>query len=219
MEKRPCRQYLCMTVGYLEQVISDFGFGIAVKHPESIDLPKSTIYQMAIREILKHPHPTLRKKSKVVTEFNEKLKQLVADMADTMYDAPGAGLAAPQIGVLQRVVIMDVTSKEEENQLIVLVNPEILHGEGSQVGEEGCLSVVDYTAKVKRFEKIHVRTQNMEGKESEFEAEGWFARVIQHELDHIDGVLFIDHLSGLKRALYKKQRKKQLREEKHVSHD
>lgn len=171
---------------------------------------------MAIREILKHPHPTLRKKSKVVTEFDEKLKQLVADMADTMYDAPGAGLAAPQIGVLQRVVIMDVTSKEEENQLIVLVNPEILNGEGSQVDEEGCLSVVDYTAKVKRFEKIHVRTQNMEGKESEFEAEGWFARVIQHELDHIDGVLFIDHLSGLKRALYKKQRKKQLREEKQL---
>ena len=171
---------------------------------------------MSIREILKHPHPTLRKKSKVVTEFDEKLKQLVADMADTMYDAPGAGLAAPQIGVLQRIVIMDVTSKEkkEENQLIVLINPEILHGEGSQDGEEGCLSVVDFTAKVKRFDKIRVRTQNMEGQESEFEAEDWFARVIQHEIDHIDGILFIDHLSSLKRALYKRQRKKQLREEK-----
>ncbi|MBC8317391.1 MAG: peptide deformylase [Desulfobulbaceae bacterium] len=174
---------------------------------------------MAIREILKHPHPTLRKKSKVVTEFDDNLRKLVADMADTMYDAPGAGLAAPQIGVLQRVVIMDVTSKEEEGQLIVLVNPVILHGEGSQVDEEGCLSVVDFTAKVKRFEKIRVRTQNMAGEENEFEAEGWFARVIQHELDHIEGALFIDHLSSLKRALYKKQRKKQLREEMKLEKD
>ncbi|NOR10999.1 MAG: peptide deformylase [Desulfovibrionaceae bacterium] len=169
---------------------------------------------MAIQEILKHPHPTLRKKSKIVTEFDEKLKQLVADMADTMYDAPGAGLAAPQIGVLQRVVIMDVSPKDEENQLIVLINPEIVHEEGSQDGEEGCLSVVDFTAKVKRFDKIRVRTQNMEGQESEFEAEGWFARVIQHETDHINGILFIDHISFLKRTLYKKHRKKQLREEK-----
>jgi peptide deformylase len=168
---------------------------------------------MSIKEILKHPNPTLRKKSKEVTDFGDKLKELVADMADTMYDAPGAGLAAPQIGVLQRIVIMDVSPKDEENQLIVMINPEILHGEGSQVDVEGCLSVVDYTAKVKRFDKIKVKTQNMEGEESEFEAEGWFSRVIQHELDHINGVLFIDHLSTLKRALYKKQRKKQLREE------
>ena len=169
---------------------------------------------MAIKEILKHPNPTLRKKSKKVTEFDEKLHELVEDMAQTMYDAPGAGLAAPQIGVLQKVVVMDVSPKEEKNQLIVMVNPEILHGEGTQADEEGCLSVVDFTAKVKRFNKITVRTQNMEGQENEFEAEGWFARVIQHELDHLNGVLFIDHLSSLKRALYKKQRKKQLREEK-----
>jgi len=173
---------------------------------------------MSIREILKHPNQTLRKKSKVVTEFGEELKKLVADMSDTMYDAPGAGLAASQIGILQRIVIMDVSAKDEENQLIVLVNPEILHGEGSQIDVEGCLSVVDFTAKVKRFNKIKVKTQNMDGEESEFEAEGWFARVIQHELDHLNGILFIDHLSSLKRALYKKQRKKQLREEKKQKH-
>jgi len=165
---------------------------------------------MAIREILKYPNPLLRKKTSPITEFNAELKELVADMAETMYAAPGVGLAANQIGVLQQLVVIDVSPKEEKNKLIPLINPEILEGEGSEIDEEGCLSVVDYASNVERFSHIKVRARDLEGKEIEFQADGWFARVIQHELDHLDGKLFIDHLSSLKRALYKKKRKKQL---------
>ncbi|MBU0908259.1 MAG: peptide deformylase [Proteobacteria bacterium] len=165
---------------------------------------------MAIREIIKYPHPLLRKKASPITEFNAELKQLVADMAETMYSAPGVGLAANQIGVPQQIVVIDVSPKDEKNRLIPLINPEILEGEGSVIDEEGCLSVVDYAANVERFTCIKVRARDLDGKEVEFEADGWFARVIQHEVDHLEGKLFIDHLSSLKRALYKKKRKKQL---------
>ena len=168
---------------------------------------------MSLREIFTYPDPVLRKKAKPVTEFDEKLQQLVKDMAQTMYDAPGIGLAAPQIGVSKQVVVMDLSSEEEDNQLMVLINPEILSGEGSQTDEEGCLSVVDLKAKVKRFSNIVVRAQDLEGNTNEFEADEWFARVIQHEVDHLNGVLFIDRISSLKRALYKKKRKKQLQKE------
>ncbi|MFH1217094.1 MAG: peptide deformylase [Pseudomonadota bacterium] len=173
---------------------------------------------MAIREILKYPHPILRHPAEPVTEFNEELLKLISDMAETMYDAPGVGLAANQVGVLLQLVVVDVSPKDEK-KLIPLINPEILEGEGSQVDEEGCLSVVDYAANVKRFERIKVRAFTPTGKQIEFEAEGWFARVIQHEVDHLRGTLFIDHLSSLKRALYKKKRRKQLKEEEAGSHD
>ncbi len=169
---------------------------------------------MAILEILKYPSPVLRKKAEKVTEFDEKLRRLISDMADTMYDAPGVGLAAPQIAVSQQVVVIDISPKDEENELIVLINPEIITEEGRQVDEEGCLSVVDLTAKVKRFARIKVKACDLEGNCFEFEAEEWFARVIQHEIDHLNGILFIDRLSTLKRALYKKKRKKQLQQEK-----
>ncbi len=168
---------------------------------------------MAIREILKYPNPTLRKKATQVTDFGDTLQELVADMAETMYDAPGVGLAAPQIGVSLQLLIMDVTDKEEEPELIILANPEISEGEGSDIDEEGCLSVVELTAKVKRFAKIRVKAQDGEGTPLDFIAEDWFARVIQHEVDHLNGTLFIDHLSSLKRAMYKKKRKKQLAQE------
>ncbi|MFZ5758586.1 MAG: peptide deformylase [Thermodesulfobacteriota bacterium] len=173
---------------------------------------------MALREILKYPHPLLRKPAEPVTEFNEQLHVLITDMAETMYAAPGVGLAANQIGVLQQVVVIDVSPKDEK-KLIPLINPEIIEGEGRQIDEEGCLSVVDYCANVQRFQRIKVRACTPEGKEIEFEAEGWFARVIQHEVDHLRGTLFIDHLSSLKRSLYKKKRKKQLLEEQAESHD
>lgn len=169
---------------------------------------------------MRYPNPVLRKKATPVTDFNDGLKKLVADMAETMYEAPGIGLAAPQIGVSKQVLVIDTS--EEKNELLVLVNPQIVQGEGSQIDEEGCLSVVDLSAKVKRFEKITVKAQNLEGKEIEFEAQEWFARVIQHEIDHLNGILFIDHLSSLKRALYNKKRKKQLKaeaEQKAVSGD
>lgn len=165
---------------------------------------------MAIREIIKYPDPLLRKKARPITEFNAELKELVADMAETMYAAPGVGLAANQIGVLLQIVVIDVSPKEDKTKLIPLINPEILEGEGSVIDEEGCLSVVDYAANVERFSLIKVCARDLEGKKIEFEADGWFARVIQHEVDHLEGKLFIDHLSSLKRALYKKKRRKQL---------
>lgn len=169
---------------------------------------------MAIREILKYPNPVLRKKAEKITEFDDALRELVADMAETMYDAPGVGLAAPQIGVSLQLLVMDITTSDQEPELIVFINPEISEGEGSDIDEEGCLSVVDLTAKVKRFTKIRVKAQDLDGNHLDFIAEDWFARVMQHEVDHLNGVLFIDHLSSLKRGMYKKKRKKQLAQEK-----
>ncbi len=166
---------------------------------------------MALRKIVTFPFPVLKDKAKPVTEFGEDLEKLVADMAETMYDAPGVGLAAPQIGVPLQVAVIDITRKDEANHLIVLVNPKIVKGEGEQTDEEGCLSVEDYSSKVTRFQKIWVEAQDIKGNPINFEAEGFYARVIQHELDHLDGKLFIDRISSLKRSLYKKKLKKQLR--------
>ena len=168
---------------------------------------------MALREIMTYPFPVLKEQAKPVTEFDEKLEKLVADMAETMYAAPGVGLAAPQIGVPLQVAVIDITPKEEESDLIVLVNPKIIKGEGEQTDEEGCLSVEEYSSKVKRFQKIWVEAQDIHGKPLSFEAEDFYARVIQHELDHLAGKLFIDRISSLKRSMYKKKRKKQLRAE------
>lgn len=168
---------------------------------------------MALLEILTYPNPVLRKKTTRVTAFNDELKALVHDMAETMYDAPGIGLAAPQVGRSIRLVIMDLSDKDEPRQLLVLANPEISEGEGEELAEEGCLSLPDLTAKVKRFTHIKVKAQNIDGEPIEFEAEEWFARVVQHEVDHINGTLFLDKISVLKRAMYKKKRKKELAEE------
>jgi len=172
---------------------------------------------MAIKKILTFPNPVLRQKVKTVTSFDESLKELATDLAETMYDAPGAGLAANQIGVCLRVVVVDVSENKEEKKHLVLVNPEIIDKEGCQIDEEGCLSVIDLTAKVERYRKLLVRAQDLDGKSWEFPAEDFFARVIQHELDHINGILFIDHLSSLKRMLYKKRLKKILHEQEEGS--
>ena len=168
---------------------------------------------MAIKKILTFPNPVLRQKVETVTSFDDSLKQLARDLAETMYAAPGAGLAANQIGVCLRVVVIDVSQSKEEKRHLVLVNPEIIEKEGCQVDEEGCLSVIDLTANVERYRKLLVRAQDLDGKSWEFPAEDFFARVIQHELDHLNGILFIDHLSPLKRSLYKKRLKKILREQ------
>ena len=166
---------------------------------------------MTIRKILKYPDPVLRQKAEPVTTFDDELKTLVADMAETMYDAPGVGLAANQIGVTRQIVVIDITGSEaEEKNLVVLINPKIVKGEGEAIEEEGCLSVVDFNAKVKRFTKIWVEAQDIEGNPMAFEAEDFYARAIQHEVDHLNGHLFIDWISSLKRSLYKKKRKKQL---------
>jgi peptide deformylase len=165
---------------------------------------------MAVKTIITYPNQVLREKTKTVTKFDDNLRKLAADMIETMYAAPGVGLAANQIGVSLQVVVIDVSVDEKEKKQLILINPEILECEGNQVSEEGCLSVVDLSAKVKRFKKLTVKAQDMEGNTKEFEAEDHFARVIQHELDHLNGVLFIDHLSSLKRTLYKRRLKKEL---------
>ncbi len=166
---------------------------------------------MALRKILTYPEPVLRQQAKKVEVFDEELKQLATDMGETMYDAPGVGLAANQVGVLKQVVVVDISKNDEAKEFITLVNPVISNGEGCVAGEEGCLSVVEYEAKVKRFQKIHVTAQDLDGKPLDFDAEDRFARIIQHEVDHLHGKLFIDHLSALKRNLYKKKLKKLLK--------
>jgi len=169
---------------------------------------------MTIRKIITYPDPVLRQKAEPITDFDDSLKQLAADLAETMYDAPGAGLAANQIGVCQQVVVIDVSKNKEEKKHLILVNPEIIEKEGCQLDEEGCLSVIDLTANVERYSKVLVRAQDLDGKTWEFTAEDFFARAIQHELDHLNGILFIDHLSALKRSLYKRRLKKKLLREK-----
>lgn len=168
-----------------------------------------------IRKIVTYPNPILVNKVAPVTEFDDTLHQLIADMVETMFDAPGAGLAANQVGVSKRVVVINTSEKEKDadRQSIALINPEIIHGEGSQIDVEGCLSVIEYSAKVERFQKIVVKAQDLTGTCREFEAEDFFARVIQHECDHLEGKLFIDRISSLKRNLYKKKLKKILAEE------
>ncbi|HEB50560.1 MAG TPA: peptide deformylase [Desulfobulbus sp.] len=166
---------------------------------------------MAIKEIITYPHPVLREKAKKITTFDDELRQLAADMGETMYKAPGVGLAANQIGLAVQLVVVDVSREKDEKKFIALVNPVLSEGEGSEIDEEGCLSVIDYQAKVKRFRKIKVTAQDLEGKEMEFVAEDRFARIIQHEVDHLNGTLFIDRISRLKLSLYKKKLKKILR--------
>ncbi len=165
---------------------------------------------MTIRSILTYPDPTLRKKAKKVTDFNDELKHLVTDMAETMYDAPGVGLAAPQIGESIQLIVVDISEEDGLRDYLTMINPEIIESEGKQVDEEGCLSVIELTSKVKRKKKIRVAFQDVEGKAFEIAAEDRMAVVLQHEIDHLNGILFIDHLSPLKRNLYKKKLKKSL---------
>ncbi|SDP21781.1 peptide deformylase [Desulforhopalus singaporensis] len=167
---------------------------------------------MSVRKIYQYPEPVLRKQTESITTFDEKLKKLVSDMADTMYDAPGIGLAAPQIGESLKLIVVDTSKNQEDREYKAMINPEITHHEGSQLDEEGCLSVPDLTAKVNRFRKITVDYYDLEGKKQSLTTENRFAVVLQHEIDHINGILFIDHLSSLKRNLYKKKVKKWLKQ-------
>ncbi len=168
---------------------------------------------MSIQKIYQYPEPVLRKATAEITTFDESLARLVEDMAETMYDAPGVGLAAPQIGQSIKLIVVDTSrDKEGEHQYMPLVNPQITAHEGTQVDEEGCLSVPDLTASVKRFKRITVFFQDLQGRPHELSTENRFAVVLQHEIDHLNGILFIDHLSPLKRSLYKKKVKKWLAE-------
>jgi peptide deformylase len=163
---------------------------------------------MAIRAIRIYPDPVLRSPCRAVTEFDESLRKLVDDMIETMHAAPGIGLAAPQVGVELRVAVVDLSVGEEEGGLHVFVNPEIVQRRGQETDVEGCLSLPGITDKVERPTFIRVKALDLEGNPFEVEAEDWLARAICHELDHLDGVLFVDHLRGLRRERVRRQLKK-----------
>lgn len=145
---------------------------------------------MAILPIVTEPADVLRKKAKPVTKVNAAIRQLLDDMADTMYDAPGVGLAAPQVGVSKRIIVID--PHDDETGLIQLVNPEITQAEGAVWGTEGCLSIPGMVGDVQRYEKVKVTGLDRRGNKVWIEAEGWLARIFQHEIDHLDGVMYID---------------------------
>ncbi|RMF79413.1 MAG: peptide deformylase [Nitrospirae bacterium] len=166
---------------------------------------------MAILPILHYPDPRLRRKCRPVERFDDRLRQLAADMGETMYEAPGVGLAAPQVGEAIRMLVYDPQPEPESRALRVVVNPEIVLAEGSVVGEEGCLSVPSFYGEVRRAERIVLRYQDLEGKVLEEEHEGLTARILQHEIDHLDGVVFLDRMSPLKRDILKRKIKKAVR--------
>ena len=168
---------------------------------------------MAILHICTYPEEILGQRAEPITEIDEDVVKLVDHMTETMYSAPGIGLAATQVGVAKQVLVADIAPRRPESELIVLINPEIVAAEGEVIFEEGCLSVPDYQAEVKRHEKVTVRGLNLKGVEVEIEAEGLLAVVLQHEIDHLNGMLFIDRLSKLKRDLYKRKVRKQLAKE------
>jgi peptide deformylase len=161
-----------------------------------------------IYKIVKYPDPVLAQKSKNVTVFDKKLRTLVADMFESMYADKGIGLAAPQIGILQRITVVDLSFKKTPEDKLVLINPEIVEREGKQLEEEGCLSLPDIREKVSRAAWVKVRAQDEHGEWHEYEGEELLARAFQHEIDHLDGVLFIDRISALKRNLILRKIKK-----------
>lgn len=161
-----------------------------------------------IREIVKYPEPVLTRKAEPVTKFDAELQSLVGDMFESMYAAEGIGLAGPQVGVVKRVIVIDLSFQKDAEQKIVLVNPEIVFSEGKQREEEGCLSLPDIRAKVDRAAMVRVRAQNAKGEPIELEGTELLSRAFQHEIDHIDGILFIDRVSRLKRDLLLRRIKK-----------
>jgi peptide deformylase len=163
-----------------------------------------------IHQVVKYPDPVLSQKGARVTEFTPELAQLVDEMFDSMYAAQGIGLAAPQIGISKQITVIDVSFKERPEEKIALINPEIIERRGKQNEEEGCLSLPEIREKVQRSSWVKVRAQNVKGEFFEVEGEELLARALQHEIDHLHGILFIDHLSRLKRDLvYRRIRKLQ----------
>jgi peptide deformylase len=161
-----------------------------------------------IYPIVKFGNPVLEKPAQAVTVFDDALRQLTEEMFESMYAAHGVGLAAPQIGISKKIAVIDVTFKEDRAQKIVLVNPEIVHVEGRQVGSEGCLSIPEFREKVTRPKRVTVRAQDLTGKTFEVTGEDLLARAFMHETDHLIGKLFITHISALKRDLIKRKVRK-----------
>jgi peptide deformylase len=164
---------------------------------------------MAVLEILKYPHPVLKKRCEQVEQVDEEVKQLIHDMRETMYHASGIGLAACQVGSPRRVIVMDVSPIDPDHGFFALVNPEIIDEEGEIDYEEGCLSVPDCTEKVKRKEKVRVKGVTPEGEAMELAGEGILSIALQHEIDHLNGVLILDRISRLKREIYRNKLKKE----------
>ena len=157
---------------------------------------------MAIKPIQFVPDPVLRKSALPVENITDKTIQLLDDMAETMYDAPGIGLAGPQIGELKRLIVMDCSRDDENSELWQMINPEVIElSEDNSTLEEGCLSIPGHTAEVSRPDWIKLRFTDIKGKEQQIKAEGLLAACIQHEIDHLNGILFIDHISKLKRDI------------------
>ncbi|EMR14215.1 Peptide deformylase [Methylophaga lonarensis MPL] len=161
---------------------------------------------MALMNILHFPDPRLRNIAQPVDEVNDDIRQLAADMLETMYAAPGIGLAAIQVNVEKRVIVIDIS--EDQSQPLTLINPEIVAAEGEREYQEGCLSVPEAYEVVSRADTIRVKALDLQGEVQEFEAEGLLATCIQHEIDHLDGKLFVDYLSNLKRQRIKKRLEK-----------
>lgn len=171
---------------------------------------------MAILKILTYPEKSLSQKSVKVDTIDKETEKLIKDMGETMFDAPGVGLAAPQVGVNKRIIIYDSNaqaSKDDDGstqEFTALINPEIIKASGTIVSEnEACLSVLDYSADVKRYEKVTVKALDIEGRQIQFDATDTLAVILQHEIDHLDGILYIDRISVLKRTMYKKKVQKQ----------
>jgi peptide deformylase len=162
-----------------------------------------------VRTILKYGEPILEQAADPVTEFGtSELKQLISDMWETMYAAKGVGLAAPQIGTGKRISVIDTSVGEDESKKIVIINPEIILRDGKQVGEEGCLSIPGFREPVARANRVTVRAQNENGEAIELTGEELLARAFEHEIDHLNGILFISHLSTLKRDIIRRKIKK-----------
>jgi peptide deformylase len=161
-----------------------------------------------IHEVVKYPDPVLARPGLPVTVFDDGLKKLVAEMFESMYAAQGIGLAAPQISISQRITVIDVSFKKDPKDKLVLINPEVVERKGKQVEEEGCLSLPDIREKVQRAAWVKVKAQNEHGKWFEVEGDELLARALLHEIDHLDGVLFIDRISRLKRELVLRKIKK-----------
>jgi peptide deformylase len=169
---------------------------------------------MSLLPIRIYPDPVLRARCRDVDSFDESLASLVADMVETMHAAPGIGLAANQVGVESRVAVIDLSVGERQEDLLVLVNPELLTEAGEEDDIEGCLSIPDFTDKVSRPLQIRVRAQDLSGKRFEVEAEGLLARAICHEMDHLEGKLFTDRLRGLRRERARRMLKRLEREQR-----
>jgi peptide deformylase len=165
-----------------------------------------------IYPIVKFGDSVLEKPSATITEFNDQLRKLSDDMFESMYAAHGVGLAAPQIGISKRIAVIDVTFKEDPDAKIVLVNPEIIHIEGKQTSSEGCLSLPEFRENVTRPMKVTARAQNLDGKTIEVTGEELLARALLHETDHLNGRLFISHISALKRDMIKRKIRKLMKQ-------